>query len=195
VPLPSSSIVDRLQKRHQPTPAGPYRLDHRLLRSTPPPPPTTPDAAPIAQTVAPTYLQFLDLPHLSPKPFVLCGASIITIDRDVASLIKSKLGSLWTHRQTLRVEGQSFELDDFRIRVGRLSMQDQAKGTVVEVEYLPADRMDAGGAVLRDFIEGLELGFHGARWVLMPKEGAGEESKEWGVLDTGRQYCELLRFR
>ena len=113
----------------------------------------------------------------------------MTIDRDFAQIIKAKLSTLWTLRQTLRAEGHCYELDDFRVRVGRVMMVEQVRGVVVEVEYLPVDTMSAGEAVLKDFIDGLQLPFAG-EWVL-----GTEKTKEWTVLDTGRLYCELLRFR
>lgn len=80
-------------------------------------------------------------------------------------------------------------MHDFRVRVGRILVGDQPRGVVVEVEYLPVDSMRGGGAegVLRAFVEGLELACVG-KWVLGEEEG-----EEWGVLDTGRLYCELLR--
>jgi len=173
-----SVLLDRLQKRHQPITSGLYRLDHRLLRSN-----TT-------SACTPEFLQYVDIPHLSPCPFILAGSSsIITIDRDFAAILKAKLGPLWTHRQTLRLEGHSFDVDDFRVRVGRLLMGDTVRGVIVEVEYTPVDTMFAGEAVLRDFIDGLQLPFTG-RWVVGVELGT-----EWNVLDTGRLYCELLRLR
>lgn len=200
-PPPQSTLLDRLQKRHQPTAAGPYRFDHRLLRSNVPVStiPSTPQPSahslttPATPPPQPTYLQFLDLPHLSQKLFVLCGTSILTVDRDFSAFVKSKLGSLWTHRQTLRAEGNSYDVDDFRIRIGHLLMGEQVRGCVVELEYTPCDRMEVGEGMLRDFIDALELPFAG-RWVLMPKEGS-DPAGDWSILDTGRQYCELLRFR
>ncbi|KAI5849074.1 mediator complex, subunit Med20 [Tricharina praecox] len=187
------TLLDRLQKRHQPIAAGGYRLDHRLLRSTAPSSGSSgssggPDGSSGGGPSPPAFLQYLEIPHLSPIPFALCGSAIVTIDRDFAQILKTKLSTLWTLRQTLRAEGHCYEVDDFRVRVGRV-MGDQVRGVVVEVEYLPVDTMNAGEAVLKDFIEGLQLPFPG-RWVL-----GTEKTKEWTVLDTGRLYCELLRFR
>ncbi|KAF8253548.1 hypothetical protein K440DRAFT_623685, partial [Wilcoxina mikolae CBS 423.85] len=139
-------VTDRLHKRHQPITSGLYRLDHRLLRSY-----TTPSSIP-------EFLQYVDIPHLSPSPFALAGGSpVVTIDRDFTAIVKAKLGTLWMHRQTLRLEGHSFDVDDFRIRVGRLLMGDVVRGVLVEVEYTPVDTMSAGEALLRDFVDSLDL--------------------------------------
>jgi hypothetical protein len=173
-------LLDRLQKRHQPIPSGRYQLDYRVLRSTTP------------EQQGGGFLQYLDLPHLSALPFALCGNAIITLDRDFLLILKAKLGGVWTHRQQLRAEGVCYDVEDFRVRVGKLMMTgDQTRGVVVEVEYLPVDTMAAGEAVLRDFIDGLELPWNTGKWVF----GPGDKNKEWTVLDTGRAYCELLRFR
>lgn len=187
---------------------GFYRVDHRLLRSN-----TTPYE----------YLQYAEIPHLSPVPFALAGegkgACIVTIDRDFLAIVKAKLGTLWIPRQTQRItDGHSYDVDDFRVRVGRLMMADTARGIVVEVEYLPVDTMAAAEPVLRDFVESLDLPFEG-RWVLGPSSsaaagaggGAHEKKKvgaaaaasaaaagagdEWTALDTGRLYFELMRVR
>ena len=159
------------------------------------------------------YLQYAEIPHLSPVPFALAGegkgACIVTIDRDFLAIVKAKLGTLWMHRQTLRIDGHSYDVDDFRVRVGRLTVADTVRCIVVEVEYLPVDTMAAAEPALRGFIESLELPFEG-RWVLGPAAtGAGAggvpEKKvgaaaagagdDWTVLDTGRLYFELMRSR
>ncbi|KAA8907355.1 mediator complex, subunit Med20 [Sphaerosporella brunnea] len=174
-----NSVLDRLQKRHQPVHSGHYRLDHRLHRNT------LPETA-----SAPSFLQYLELPHLSPLPFVLCGTALITLERDFLHVLKSKLGGVWTHRQQLRADGVGCDIEDFRVRVGRLFMGEQNKGVVLEVEYLPVDTIAAGEPVLRDFVDGLELPWAG-KWFF----GSGDRGKEWTVMDTGRAYCEMLRFR
>jgi hypothetical protein len=106
-------------------------------------------------------------------------------------ILKAKLSGVWMHRQQLRVEMTCYDVDDFRVRVGRVLMGELSRGVVVEVEYLPVDTMAAGEMVLRDFVEGLELPWTTGKWVF----GPGDKGKEWTVLDTGRAYCELLRFR
>jgi len=179
----SITLLDRLQKRHQPITTGIYRVDYRLLRSTAPS-----NGTDGGGNTLPAFLQYLEIPHLSPIPFALCGNAIVAIDRDFARIVEARLATLWMPRLTLRVEGNCYEVDDFRLRVGRV-MGEQVRGVVVEVEYLPVDTMSAGEAVLKDFIEGLQLPFAG-KWVL-----GTEKTKEWTVLDTGRLYCELLRSR
>ena len=170
-------IADRLQKRHQPSATRSFHLEHRLLRSTPP--------------GEHAYIQILEAPHLSPLPFALCRGTIITAAPDFAGLLKAKLGALWQHRQTIKCEGHAYDVHDFRVRVGRLVLADQARGVVVEVEYLPLDSMKGvADTVLRAFVDGLDLDFESGRWVL-----GVEQEEEWGVLDTGRLYCELLRNR
>ncbi|KAI5817165.1 mediator complex, subunit Med20 [Pyronema omphalodes] len=163
-------LTDRLTKVHHPLPLPPWKIEHRLLRSAVP---TSPD-----------FLQHLDAPHISPAPFVVCGQSIITCDRDFLLILKTKLASLWSHRQTIKVEGAGFEVEDWRIRIGRLG----DKGTVVEVEFTAANMLEQAEKVGREVVEG--LGVPGGRWTWEKERG-----EVWTVMDTGRVWAECLRMR
>ncbi|KAI5779732.1 mediator complex, subunit Med20 [Geopyxis carbonaria] len=201
-----SLFLDALHRHHAPLPSGRYTFEHRLLRSTLPAPTSAPPSAPTTSSApsglsAPssTTLQLLEIPHLSRHPLLHTSNTTAAVDREFTAFLRAKLGGLWTHKQTLRCEGQGFEIEgaDLRVRVGRLVMGETVRGTVVEVEMGGVERMGEAEGVLRGFLEGVvggegeTLGGKG-RWVLGEAEGEGGV---WGVLDTGRQYCELLRPR
>jgi TATA-binding related factor (TRF) of subunit 20 of Mediator complex len=132
---------------------------------------------------------------------------------EFVSLMTTKLGPLWGHRQTLVVnDGVAYETDDFRIRIGRLkqgkAINVPEKGVIVEIEWLvpgkvdalngPLDRKgddkpvdwDGGEKAIRQFWE--SLGMAGAREFIRI---AGIGGKDGAVLDLSRQYCEMLRLR
>ncbi|KAJ6263276.1 Mediator of RNA polymerase II transcription subunit [Drechslerella dactyloides] len=197
------AIRDRLSKLYQPVISAKWSLEHRLLRENapPPPPPSTPTTStPSTTPPQPRFLQYLDLSYHPAKKFCLVDRTIVTVDDSFESILTSKLqGGLWGMRQTLKAEGETFSLEDFRIRIAMLSQGTVIKGVLVEVEYLPAVYLEHGEGVIRDFIEQLGLPSGGnvrlyfSQAARMP--GDDKEPREFSILDTGMQYMELLRFR
>ena len=108
-------------------------------------------------------------------------------------MLKNHLQGLWTLRQTLKVDGYSYDDmngGDFRVRAGRVLRGEVVRGCVVEVEYA-ATGWEEGVNVAREFLEG--LGVQGGKWI----ESVGEagRGREWGVVDTAKVWCEMLRSR
>lgn len=194
-----SILTDRLSKRHQPIPLGRWTVEHRLLRENPPPQPATPSSpASPQQSTQPTppqqhkFMQWLDLSYHPLTLFILADKQIVTSEREFELIVRSKMASMWTVRQTLRAAGHGYEVDDFRVRIADLTQGDQVKGVVVEIEYTPCAYIEQGEAIIRDFMAGLQP--PEGRFTFAPNEGY-EPGREWTLLDTGRQYCEILRFR
>ena len=111
---------------------------------------------------------------------------------EFVQLTISKLGPLWTQRQTLSViNGQYFEVEDFRLRIGEVRQgqggAQQNRGVVVEVERIGgADDWDTVEDDVKSFWAGLE--FKGAKeFIRVP----GVETD----LANIRQWCEALRLR
>ncbi|RPB02852.1 hypothetical protein L873DRAFT_1671719 [Choiromyces venosus 120613-1] len=194
-------LSDHLGKRHQPLYIGKWTLEHRLLRETSSPAlPGNNTGAPSARSQGAmggggggNYMQCLDLSHHNPhKLIVSTPASIVTVDREFEMLVRSKLTALWSHRQTLRGEGMAYEVDDFKVRIANILQGEVWKGVLVEVEYAPCGLLSAAEGVIRGFVEG--LGWPAGRFTFRGRGGGrGAEGEEWSVLDTGRQYCEVLR--
>ena len=127
-------------------------------------------------------------------------ATVISIPQGASSeefiqLMMSKFGPLWQLRQILNVvNGQAFEIGDFRVRVGEVKQGGGGggqigKGAVCEVEWVGVEgeeEWEAAGPVITGFWEG--LGIRGARKVFhVPGLAKGEGSV--------RQWCEVLRVR
>ncbi|KAK3177114.1 hypothetical protein OEA41_008442 [Lepraria neglecta] len=127
-------------------------------------------------------------------------ATVISIPQGASSeefiqLMMSKFGPLWQLRQILNVvNGQAFEVGDFRVRVGEVRQGGGGggqigKGAVCEVEWVGVEgeeEWEAAGPVITGFWEG--LGIRGARRVFgVPGLAKGEGSV--------RQWCEVLRVR
>jgi len=137
-------------------------------------------------------MQYLDLAHHPQKLIVSTPSAIVTLDREFDLLVRSKLSALWSHRQTLRGEGVAYEVDDFKVRIANIMQGEVWKGVLVEVEYAPCSMLAVAEAVIRGFVEG--LGWPTGRFTFSGKGGGKRvEGEEWSVLDTGRQYCEVLR--
>ncbi|KAK6358411.1 mediator complex subunit Med20 [Orbilia blumenaviensis] len=202
---PHAAIFDRLSKRYQPTITSKWSLEHRLLRENGSSSSTssTPSLqAPVTQTPPQTrYMQYLDLSFHPGKRFCLVDKSLVTIDPDFEHILTAKLQGLWGMRQTLKAEGTSLELEDFKIKIAPLSQGSMIKGVLMEVEYLPCSYLEQGEAVIRDFIEQLELPsgpnvrlYFSQAPVPVGVDG-NDEPREFSILDTGMQYMELLRLR
>ncbi|KAH0608243.1 uncharacterized protein H6S33_002295 [Morchella sextelata] len=189
-------LTDRLSKRHQPFPLARWNLEHKLLRENPPPVPATPTSPttpqPTPQAPQHKFMQWLDLSYHPFMLFVLADKQMVTSEREFELIVRSKMAPMWTPRQTLRALGLGYEVDDFRVRIADLTQGDQMKGCIVEVEYGPCSYIEQGEAIIRDFVMGLDP--PEGKFTFAPAEGY-EKGKEWTVLDTGRQYCEVLRFR
>jgi hypothetical protein len=137
-------------------------------------------------------MQYLDLPYLPGKLIVLTPSAIVTLDREFDLLVRSKLSALWSLRQTLRGEGLAYEVDDFKVRIANILQGEVWKGVLVEVEYAPCSLLAVAEGAIRGFVEG--LGWPAGRFTFVGKGGGRRvEGEEWSVLDTGRQYCEVLR--
>ncbi|KAG0128389.1 mediator complex, subunit Med20 [Tuber indicum] len=198
-------LADCLGKRHQPLFAGKWALEHRLLRETIPSSTTSANTSSQSnnhtshsQSSQPqppaggNYMQYLDLPYLPGKLIVLTPSAIVTLDREFDLLVRSKLSALWSLRQTLRGEGLAYEVDDFKVRIANILQGEVWKGVLVEVEYAPCSLLAVAEGVIRGFVEG--LGWPAGRFTFVGKGGGRRvEGEEWSVLDTGRQYCEVLR--
>ena len=111
---------------------------------------------------------------------------------EMVQLTIGKLGPLWIQRQALSViNGQYFEVEDFRLRIGEVRQgqggAQQNRGVVMEVEWIGGDDdWDALEDEVRSFWAGLE--FKGAKeFIRLP----GVETD----LANIRQWCEALRLR
>jgi hypothetical protein len=115
---------------------------------------------------------------------------------EFVQLLASRFGPLWAQRQAVYVSnGQAYDAGDFRIRFGDVRQgqgsTQQARGTVVEVEWKPEDsgsvRLEAAEALIKGFWDALEI--KGAKEYL---EVPGVEKEDMADV---RQWCEAMRLR
>ncbi|PWW76912.1 hypothetical protein C7212DRAFT_351728 [Tuber magnatum] len=199
-------LADHLGKRHQPIYSGKWSLEHRLFRETIPSSTTTTSASsssPPSNSQSPqphqqlpaggNYMQYLSLSHYPQKLIVSTPSAIVTLDCEFELLVRLGLSALWSPRLTLRGEGVMYEVDDFKVRIANIMQGNEMwKGVLVEVEYAPCSTLAVAEGVIRGFVEG--LGWPAGRFTFVGKGGGRRvEGEEWSVLDTGRQYCEVLR--
>ncbi|KAI5796390.1 mediator complex, subunit Med20 [Peziza echinospora] len=194
----ASLIVDRLSKSHHPTLLTKWGFEHRLYREAPAPPPLSPaiphHPPPPQLSSALKTLQHLELSTYPAKIFALAANTIITVDRDIESLVRLKLNALWNIRQTLKGQGDVYEVDDFKVKLATVQQGQDIKGVLVEIEYTPCQYLAQGEPIIRDFVEHLKIA--PAREYFRPKDAPEEPAdKPFTALDTGRQYMELLRMR
>ncbi|KAK4691593.1 hypothetical protein P7C71_g5435, partial [Lecanoromycetidae sp. Uapishka_2] len=223
---PTQTIINSLNAQHNPSLLPPWSLYHRLFRETPTAVPNGSEKgkssgprflqvlslqhhAPrtyvaITATTSPSQTR-AGTPASSHSAETAAGepATIISIPsgpptEEFIQLIISKFGTLWQHRQVLTVtNGQSFEIGDFRIRVGEMRQGggggQMTRGAICEIEWVGGDEegdketdWDTAETTIRGFWEG--LGIRGARSVFdVPGLALGESSV--------RQWCEILRVR
>ncbi|KAI9846401.1 MAG: hypothetical protein M1837_003992 [Sclerophora amabilis] len=130
-------------------------------------------------------------------------------------LLLTKMGPLWTPRQTLVSRGLGFEAGDFRVRVGEVKQgqgtTQSTKGVIVEVEWVAGideavvDRVGEGQETeqpqMTDWEDAYEV--TNAFWDELGIQGAKAAARVAGMGDGERistsgvatQYFDLLRLR
>ncbi|KAI9837787.1 MAG: hypothetical protein M1819_006721 [Sarea resinae] len=204
------TLIDRITIRYEPEPRGRWGLDHRLMRETATLMPGNDDKA-----AASRALQFLSLWHRPGRTIVGVTApkgqdgavsnrvpTVIATPQgeDLMQLMISKLGPLWSLRQTLHVtNGTAYAFGDFSIRLGEVKTGPggQKRGIIAEIEWSAGDDQDGentiedwdtGEIVIRDLWEQLEAP-SAREYIKVPGVGKGTD------FDLERQYFELLRLR
>ncbi|KAI9723295.1 MAG: hypothetical protein M1812_001178 [Candelaria pacifica] len=229
-----ADVKDKLVKRYQPQPEGRWSLEHRLMRETVPS-----NTAEDNTARGLRYLQILSLSHYEGKSFISISAvqsqtgaqstastpmpdggndqsqagTLVAVPQtqtaEFVQLMTTKMGPLWTQRQTLQVSnGSSYELQDFKVRLGEVKQGQNAihKGVIAELEWVAGSGNDiweaenaaetndweAGELVIRALWEGLDIS--GSREMIRAP-GVGQEDEKGKGMDLARQYCEILRLR
>lgn len=213
-PLPPWSLTHRLFRE---TPL-PTTLSHD--KSKPPPPSRYLQTLTLSHHAPRTYIAITST-HAPPQtragtpadaawststggsdPATLISLPTSPSSEEFITLLLTKYGPLWQQRQILGiVNGQGFEIDDFRVRIGEVrqagggvggggpgQMMGIGKGAVCEVEWVGGEEGDLEGAgeVIAGFWEG--LGVKGGRKVY---EVPGVREGDGSV----RQWFEGLRVR
>ncbi|KAJ2362194.1 hypothetical protein H4S02_011450 [Coemansia sp. RSA 2611] len=69
--------------------------------------------------------------------YVMASNRVVVEAEPEMESIVLRLKNLWTPRQTARVEGYTYEGDDWIIRTGNMMVGTSYKGLIIEINYLP----------------------------------------------------------
>ncbi|KAJ2659104.1 hypothetical protein IW148_004397 [Coemansia sp. RSA 1199] len=84
--------------------------------------------------------------------FVLASNRVVVETEPEMESILVRLKNLWTPRQTARIEGYSYEGDDWVIRTGNLMVGTSYKGLIIEINYLPCSNPEQTRELMRELL-------------------------------------------
>ncbi|KAF7721207.1 hypothetical protein EC973_005107 [Apophysomyces ossiformis] len=134
---------------------------------------------------------------LSQKPGqVYCmvdGSVVVEAEKEI-EFILSRLKNLWQLRQSVTLEGTSYEIGDFTLRVANILLGSTYKGLLLEIDYRPCSAPNTAREMFKEFIESLvpstaqlscEYEYN--------YEAVGLSNNEFTTAHTGYQYMMLFR--
>ncbi|KAM3583938.1 hypothetical protein VKS41_003903 [Umbelopsis sp. WA50703] len=121
------------------------------------------------------------------------GGVVVEVERDVETIF-SRLKNLWVIRQSATIEGTSYDIGDFTLRVANILLGSTYKGLLLEVEYRPCSSPYGATEIIRDFVESLipanaQLSID----TEYDYEKVGLSNQEFTIAHTGYQYMHLFR--
>ncbi|KAJ2762133.1 hypothetical protein IWQ56_005112, partial [Coemansia nantahalensis] len=84
--------------------------------------------------------------------YVMASNRVVVEAEPEMDSIVTRLRNLWTPRQTARIEGYTYEGDDWIIRTGNLMVGTSYKGLVIEINYLPCANPDQTRGLMRELL-------------------------------------------
>ncbi|KAI9468345.1 hypothetical protein LPJ78_002561 [Coemansia sp. RSA 989] len=84
--------------------------------------------------------------------FVMASNRVVIETEPEMESIVVRLKNLWTPRQTARIEGYSYEGDDWIIRTGNLMVGTSYKGLIIEINYLPCSNPEQTRGLMRELL-------------------------------------------
>lgn len=111
------------------TSLGKWGFEYKLYRQNP--------ASSGEEATEPTFLYALHFAHYPGETFCLTNGTGSVLQGDFDAMLNTKLQSLWLHRQTIKGEGNAYELNggEIVLRVGNIFLQGTFKGLLIEAEY------------------------------------------------------------
>ncbi|XP_075751517.1 mediator complex subunit 20 isoform X1 [Rhipicephalus microplus] len=113
----------------------------------------------------------------------MCLVADITFD-----MLMLKMAGIYSAKKSPKIEsrGPRYELADFLIKVGSVSMGPSFRGILVEVEYLPCVVPSSCWDLMREFLQG----FMGSTVQGPPQYLQGRMNELYNPVDTVQQYME-----
>ncbi|SAM06471.1 hypothetical protein [Absidia glauca] len=121
------------------------------------------------------------------------GGVVIEAEKEMESIL-SRLKNIWQLRQSITIEGTSFDIDDFTLRVANILVGSTYKGLLLEIDYHPCFVPHNANDLFREFVES----------ILPPSaqlscdydysyEKVGLSNQEFTSAHTGYQYMMLFK--
>jgi mediator of RNA polymerase II transcription subunit 20 len=103
-------------------------------------------------------------------------------------LLVAKMAPVYTSKKMkIEVKGSRFELGDFIVKLGSVTMAQNFKGILVEVEYRPCVMAEACWELLMEFVQGI-FGHNAVSTV--PRTLQPRMKEIYTPLDTMHQYMD-----
>ncbi|KAJ2522721.1 hypothetical protein H4217_000554 [Coemansia sp. RSA 1939] len=84
--------------------------------------------------------------------YVMASNRLVVETEPEMEAVVLRLKNLWAPRQAARIEGYSYEGDDWVIRTGNLMVGTSYKGLVIEINYLPCSNPDQTRGLMRELL-------------------------------------------
>ncbi|CEP16133.1 hypothetical protein [Parasitella parasitica] len=121
------------------------------------------------------------------------GSVVIEAEKEM-EIILSRLKNLWQLRQSVTIEGTSYEIGDFTLRVANILLGSTYKGLLLEIDYHPCTTPNNASKLFQEFVESIvpptaqlscEYEYN--------YEQVGLSNNEFTTAHTSYQYMQLFR--
>ncbi|KAI7875004.1 TATA-binding related factor [Lichtheimia hyalospora FSU 10163] len=121
------------------------------------------------------------------------GSVVVEAEKEL-EIILSRLKNLWQMRQSVMIEGTSFEIGDFTLRVANILLGSTYKGLLLEISYHPCSAPNVAADLFREFVESV---VHPTAQLSCEYEynyeTVGLSNQDFTSAHTGYQYMMLFR--
>ncbi|KAI8366467.1 mediator complex, subunit Med20, partial [Choanephora cucurbitarum] len=121
------------------------------------------------------------------------GSVVIEAEKEM-EVILSRLKNLWQLRQSVTIEGTSYEIGDFTLRVANILLGSTYKGLLLEIGYHPCSTPNNTSLLFQEFVQSIvpptaqlscEYEYN--------YEVVGLSNHEFTTAHTSYQYMQLFR--
>lgn len=121
------------------------------------------------------------------------GSVVVEAGKEM-EIILSRLKNLWQLRQNVTIEGTSYEIGDFTLRVANILLGSTYKGLLLEIDYHPCTTPNNSSELFQEFVQSIvpstaqlscEYEYN--------YEAVGLSNNEFTTAHTSYQYIMLFR--
>ncbi|CAO0794154.1 unnamed protein product [Mucor circinelloides] len=121
------------------------------------------------------------------------GSVVVEAEKEM-EIILSRLKNLWQLRQSVTIEGTSYEIGDFTLRVANILLGSTYKGLLLEIDYHPCTTPNNASKLFQEFVESIvpptaqlscEYEYN--------YEQVGLSNNEFTTAHTSYQYMQLFK--